>query len=257
MTYRTLRQRLLLSAGSTVIMGLFLAAAANTQASATAPQWGAHASSDDASSALDNAENALTAQPSAFQHHFWESLELQPQDAWSILRSSFQWQEKHLSADAQARVDEWIQLYSASPQNIVSITERATPWLAWIAQQVSERGLPGEIALIPFVESSFDPSARSHMGAAGLWQFMPGTGRDFQLTQNMLRDDRRNVLGSTRAALDYLQKLHDMFGDWHLALAAKLDGLRRRGVLVLGSGSNVSSRGAAAISSRQTARILA
>ncbi|WP_016913889.1 transglycosylase SLT domain-containing protein [Vreelandella stevensii] len=222
MTYRTLRQRLLLSAGSTVIMGLFLAAAANTQASATDPQWGSHASSDDASSALDNAEDALTARPSAFQHHFWEALELQPQDAWSILRSSFQWQEKHLPADAQARVDEWIQFYSASPQNIASITERATPWLAWIAQQVSERGLPGEIALIPFVESSFDPSARSHMGAAGLWQFMPGTGDALGLVRNGQYDGRLDVVTSTDAALNYLEMQADEWyeGDLMLSLAA-------------------------------------
>ena len=154
MTYRTIRQRLLLSAGSTVIMGLFLAAAANSQASATDTNR-TYTTANDASMDDGNQKNANRFQPTALHHHFWEALVLEPQDAWSSLRSSFQWQEKKLPADAQARVDEWIEYYRSSPHNIAAITERATPWLAWIAQQVSDRGLPGEIALIPFVESSF------------------------------------------------------------------------------------------------------
>ena len=80
--------------------------------------------------------------------------------------------------------------------------------------------MPTELALLPYIESAFNPQAVSSAKAAGMWQFMPATGRDFQLRQTIFRDDRRNVLDSTRAALDYLQKLHDMFGDWHLALAA-------------------------------------
>ena len=221
MTYRTIRQRLLLSAGSTVIMGLFLAAAANSQASATDTNR-TYTPVNDASMDDGNQKNANRFQPTALHHHFWEALVLEPQDAWSSLRSSFQWQEKKLPADAQARVDEWIEYYRSSPHNIAAITERATPWLAWIAQQVSDRGLPGEIALIPFVESSFDPSARSHLGAAGLWQFMPGTGDALGLVRNGNYDGRLDVVTSTEAALDYLEMQADQWyeGDLMLSLAA-------------------------------------
>jgi membrane-bound lytic murein transglycosylase D len=80
--------------------------------------------------------------------------------------------------------------------------------------------MPTELALLPFIESAFNPEAVSSARAAGMWQFMPSTGQYFELKQNVFRDDRRDVLASTRAALDYLQKLYGMFGDWHLALAA-------------------------------------
>ncbi|WGI23685.1 transglycosylase SLT domain-containing protein [Halomonas alkaliantarctica] len=210
MTYRTIRQRLMLSAGSTVIMGLMLTAAASSQASATGYE-GSTASS-----------STTKPRPTPFQTHFWEALELEPQDAWTTLRKSFQWQEKSLPPEAQARVDEWIEYYRSSPENIATITERATPWLAWITQQVSERGLPGEVALIPFVESSFDPGARSHRGAAGLWQFMPGTGDALGLVRNGNYDGRLDVVTSTAAALDYLEMQADQWyeGDLMLSLAA-------------------------------------
>lgn len=210
MTYRTIRRRLMLSASSTVIMGLMLAAAASSQAYETS------------TGSINTSTTAIKISPTPFRTHFWEALELEPQDAWTTLRKSFQWQDVSLSADAQARVDAWIEHYRSSPENIATITERATPWLAWITQQVSERGLPGEVALIPFVESSFDPVALSHRGAAGLWQFMPGTGDALGLVRNGNYDGRLDVVTSTRAALDYLEMQADQWyaGDLMLSLAA-------------------------------------
>jgi membrane-bound lytic murein transglycosylase D len=92
--------------------------------------------------------------------------------------------------------------------------------LFYIVQEVNARNMPTEIALLPFVESAFVTNAKSSAKAVGLWQFMPATGKDFQLTQNVFRDERRDVLQSTDAALDYLQRLHKQFGSWELALAA-------------------------------------
>ncbi|MCW4153469.1 transglycosylase SLT domain-containing protein [Halomonas janggokensis] len=215
MTYRTIRQRLLLGAGSTVIMSLLLAAAANSQASAI--QY-----DPSQRSASDSRNASASDHPTASHVHFWEELMLEPQDAWSKLRDSFQWREQSLSAKAQARVDEWIDHYRSSPENIAEITGRASPWLAWITQQISDRNLPGELALIPFVESSFDPNARSHRGAAGLWQFMPGTGDALGLVRNGHYDGRLDVVTSTNAALDYLEMQADQWyeGDLQLSLAA-------------------------------------
>jgi membrane-bound lytic murein transglycosylase D len=80
--------------------------------------------------------------------------------------------------------------------------------------------MPTELALLPFIESAFNPQALSSANAAGMWQFVPGTGRDFNLKQDAFKDERRGILASTDAALTYLQRLYDMFGDWQLALAA-------------------------------------
>jgi membrane-bound lytic murein transglycosylase D len=100
------------------------------------------------------------------------------------------------------------------------MASRGSKYLFYIVEELERRDMPSELALLPFIESAFNPQAVSRAKAAGMWQFMPATGRTFELTQNLFRDDRRDVLASTRAALDYLQKLYGMFGDWQLALAA-------------------------------------
>jgi membrane-bound lytic murein transglycosylase D len=100
------------------------------------------------------------------------------------------------------------------------MTDRARRYLYYITGEVERRGMPSEIALLPMIESAFNPGAYSTASASGIWQFIPSTGKHFGMQQNWWYDGRRDVVSATTGALDYLQKLHDMFGDWELALAA-------------------------------------
>jgi membrane-bound lytic murein transglycosylase D len=112
------------------------------------------------------------------------------------------------------------QAYASNPDYLQRMFDRGGRYLFHIVEEVQRRKMPTELALLPFVESAFNPTALSSARASGIWQFMPQTGRHYELTQNVFRDDRRDVLASTQAALDYLARLHGMFGDWQLALAA-------------------------------------
>jgi membrane-bound lytic murein transglycosylase D len=110
--------------------------------------------------------------------------------------------------------------YASRPDYIARTTTRASRYIYHVVEELEKRGMPTELALLPFIESAFNPNAMSSANAAGMWQFVPATGRDFNLKQNMFKDERRGVLASTDAALTYLQRLYDMFGDWQLVLAA-------------------------------------
>ena len=138
-----------------------------------------------------------------------------PADIWERVRGNFAMPD--LSNDLVRKQEQW---YAGRPDYIQRMVERSRMYLFHIVEEAEMRGMPSELALLPYIESAFNPQAVSSAKAAGLWQFMPATGTHFELRQNALRDDRRDIIASTNAALDYLQQLHDKFGDWHLALAA-------------------------------------
>ncbi len=138
-----------------------------------------------------------------------------PKELWDRIRRGFAMPD--LQNELVTDREQW---YASRPDYIQRMTERSSKYLFHIVEELERRQMPTELALLPFIESAFNPQAVSSAKAAGMWQFMPSTGKYFDLKQNAFRDDRRDVLASTRAALDYLQKLYGMFGDWHLALAA-------------------------------------
>jgi membrane-bound lytic murein transglycosylase D len=117
-------------------------------------------------------------------------------------------------------VDKWERWYSERPDYVTRMVERSRRYLYHIVREVEARNMPLEIALLPMIESAFNPTAMSVSRASGIWQFIPSTGQHFGLKQNWWFDSRRDVLAATSSALDYLQKLHDQFDDWQLALAA-------------------------------------
>ena len=138
-----------------------------------------------------------------------------PNDLWERIRKGYQMPD--LEGDLANDRTQW---YASKPDYLQRMTQRSNKYLYHIVEELEARKMPTELALLPFIESAFNPQAVSSARASGMWQFMPKTGKSFDLKQNAFRDDRRDVQASTRAALDYLDRLYKMFGDWHLALAA-------------------------------------
>ncbi|SDL01880.1 membrane-bound lytic murein transglycosylase D [Modicisalibacter muralis] len=168
-----------------------------------------------ASSGVAQAKSGDTTAP------FWNALVLvpaEPTTVWVDLRDNFQWQ---VDTD-EPRVREWIDYYRSHPRSVATMAEQARPWLGWVIDELERHGMPGEIALLPFIESAYDPTARNPGGATGLWQFMPGTGDALGLHRDWWYDGRLDVIASTRAAIEYLQQQADQWydGDLELALAA-------------------------------------
>ena len=138
-----------------------------------------------------------------------------PDDLWQRMRNGFSMPDldSPLVADRQA----W---YLNRPDLLQRVFERSRRYLYHIVVELEKRGMPTELALLPIVESSFNPLAYSSARALGMWQFIPATGKTYKLQQNWWFDQRRDIVASTSAALDYLQTIYEMHGDWHLALAS-------------------------------------
>ncbi|MEO8038550.1 MAG: transglycosylase SLT domain-containing protein [Betaproteobacteria bacterium] len=134
---------------------------------------------------------------------------------WDRIRAGFAMPE--LESPLVQRHMTW---YLNRPEYLQRMVERSRRYLHYIVEQLEQRGMPLEIALLPMIESAYNPVAYSSAHASGIWQFIPATGRRYGLEQNWWYDGRRDVTAATDAALDYLQKLHGDFGDWELALAA-------------------------------------
>lgn len=142
-------------------------------------------------------------------------LDLAPSDLWQRIRDGFALPE--LEHPLVEENETW---YANRPDYFRRMIERSRRYLYHIVGEVERRGMPMEIALLPMIESAYNPVAYSRSHAAGIWQFIPSTGKLYGLKQNWWYDGRRDIVAATNAALDYLQYLHGLFGDWELALAA-------------------------------------
>ncbi len=159
--------------------------------------------------------NQLRPEPTPNASDDFKSGRPQGTDFWRVMLDGFA-----IPPLAMSSVTALNRLYANNPDFLTRSLQRSAPYMHEIIIALKQRGMPSELALLPVIESGFDPGALSPASAAGIWQFIPGTGRRFGLKQDWLRDERRDPVAATSAALDYLQILHGMFGDWHLALAA-------------------------------------
>jgi membrane-bound lytic murein transglycosylase D len=136
-------------------------------------------------------------------------------DLWQRIRKGFGMEA--LDSPLVAEHEAW---YTSRPEYIKRFVDRGSLYLHYIVEQVEKRNMPMEVALLPVIESAFNPKAYSRAKASGIWQFIPSTGKNYGLAQDWWKDNRRDIVAATDAALNYLERLHKMFGDWELALAA-------------------------------------
>ena len=134
---------------------------------------------------------------------------------WQRVRTGFRMEE--MESPLVTKHEQW---YANRPDYVARMMDRSRRYLYYVLEEVEKRGMPNEIALLPMIESAYNPVAYSVSRASGIWQFIPSTGKNFGLQQNWWYDGRRDIISATKGALDYLEKLYGMFGDWKLALAA-------------------------------------
>ncbi len=142
-------------------------------------------------------------------------LTLPPDDLWDRIRHGFGMPD--IDSPLVLQQQAW---YLARPDYLRRVVERSRRYMHHIVEELEKRGMPTELALLPIVESAYNPMAYSRAHASGMWQFIPSTGKTYQLDQNWWMDQRRDIIASTSAALEYLQSIYEMHGDWHLALAS-------------------------------------
>ncbi|MDR2239155.1 MAG: transglycosylase SLT domain-containing protein [Zoogloeaceae bacterium] len=142
-------------------------------------------------------------------------LTLPEDDLWARIRNGFGMPD--LDSPLVQQQQAW---YLARPAYLQRVVERSRRYMHYIVEELEKRGMPTELALLPIVESAYNPMAYSRAHASGMWQFIPATGKTYRLDQNWWMDERRDIIASTGAALEYLQSIYDMHGDWHLALAS-------------------------------------
>ena len=167
-----------------------------------------HQSQAHPKAAIDASDNAVA---------FWEFPEpkLPAPSIWPRIRDGFAFPE--IKSKRVSQFERW---YKKHPEYFERMIGRSALFLHYIVEELEKRGMPTELALLPMIESAYNPTAYSRAHASGIWQFIPSTGKNYGLEQNWWHDERRDVVAATRAALDYLEMLHGEFDDWQLALAA-------------------------------------
>ena len=156
---------------------------------------------------------AAAAFPPAFEDI--DDVPMPDPDLWQRIRKGFAMEP--LDSPLVTENEGW---YTSRPEYIARFVDRGSLYLHYIVEQVEKRNMPMEIALLPVIESAFNPKAYSRAKASGIWQFIPSTGKNYGLSQDWWKDNRRDIVAATDAALNYLQRLHGMFNSWELALAA-------------------------------------
>ncbi|WP_255989612.1 lytic transglycosylase [Chitinolyticbacter albus] len=175
----------------------------------------AFASANDPAELSDTDLLVEPADPMVTEYLFGDSNRAQYPSLWERMRNGFTMNDLD-----SPLVEKWENYYASRPEYLNRIVERGSRYLYHVVAQVEKRGMPMEVALLPMIESAYNPKAVSVVGAGGMWQFMPATGKHYGLERTWWYDGRRDVIAATDAALDYLQVLYGMFGDWELALAS-------------------------------------